>query len=76
MTEITGQGVTLDAAKIRGFMSLNDIERTYDVPARELIRRLDLPGDTAQTKPVKDIMKALERDVQEIRDAVAIFIQQ
>ncbi len=76
LTEITGQGVTLDAANIRGFMSLNDIERTYGVPAGELIRRLGLPGDTDQTKPVKDVMKPLERDVQEIRDAVAMFIEQ
>lgn len=75
LTEITGQGVTLDPANIRGFMSLNDIERTYGVPAGELIRRLGLPGDTDQTKPVKNIMKPLDRDVQEVRDAVAMSIQ-
>jgi len=75
LTEITGQGVTLDPANIRGFMSLNDIERAYGVPAGELIRRLGLPDNTDQTKPVKTIMKPPDRDVQEVRDAVAVFIQ-
>ena len=76
LTEITGEGVTLDAANIRGFMSLNDIEATYGMPAEELIRQLGLPENTDQTRPVSDIMKALDRDVHEVRDAVAIFIEQ
>ncbi len=75
LTEITGQGLTLDPANIRGFMSLNDIERTYGVPAGELIQRLGLPADTDPTEPVKNIMKPPDRDVQEVRDAVATLIQ-
>ncbi len=76
LTEITGEGVTLDAANIRGFMSLNDIEGTYGVPAGELIRQLGLPENTDPTRSVSDIMKALDRDVHEVRDVVAIFIEQ
>jgi len=74
--EMTGQGVSLDAANIRGSMSLNDIEGTYGVPAEELIRRLGLPENTDPTRSVSDIMKALDRGVPEVRDAVAAFIQQ
>ena len=73
--EMTGQGVSLAAANIRGSMSLNDIEGAYGMPAKELIRRLGLPDNTDQTKPVSDIMKALDRGVPEVRDAVAAFIQ-
>ena len=56
-------------------MSLNDIEGTYGVPAEELIRRLDLPENTDPTRSVSDMMKALDRGVPEVRDAVAAFIQ-
>jgi len=74
--EMTGQGVSLDAANIRGSMSLNDIEGTYGLPAEELIRQLGLPENTDPTRSVSAIMKALDRDMHEVRDAVAMFIEQ
>ncbi len=71
MEEITHYGGALDPANIRGFMSMDEIAQSYGVSASDLIARVELPADTDRSTAVKDIMKPLDREVEEIREAVA-----
>ncbi len=71
MSEITGEGGTLDPANIRGFMSLDDIEMAYGISAVQLRDHLQLPGDTELDVPIKTVMPRLGRSVEEVRQATA-----
>ncbi len=74
MAEITAPGGALDAANIRGFMSLSEVSESYGVAAEDIIAKLGLPPDTDRQAALKDIMGGLGRDVEEARQAVAALL--
>ncbi len=76
MAEITGQGATLDAANIRGFMSLQQIAESYGVSAPEILRVLALPPDTDLSRQIRHLMPAAGREVDEVRQAVVQLLGQ
>lgn len=76
LTEITGAGVALDPANLRGFMSLAEIEVTYGIPASSLLEQLGLPSDTPTSEPVNEVMKSAGREVEEVREAIRALLRQ
>lgn len=50
---ITATGANVD--EIKGWMTLGDISRAYNVPHEEILVAFGLPGDTPATKQVKEL---------------------
>ena len=71
LSDITEYGGSLDPANIRGFMSLQEVADSYQVSADQLIADLGLAADTDKNTPIKDIMKSVGREVDEVREALA-----
>ncbi len=44
-----------DVSTIKGWMTLEQISTTYDVPLAELLSQFDLPADTAPSTALKDL---------------------
>ncbi|MHB8995521.1 MAG: 4Fe-4S binding protein [Armatimonadota bacterium] len=70
IAQITGQGVAADPDNIRGFMTLNQLAEVFEIPAQDIITAATLPAETPLDRPIKDIVKPLGRETDEIRDAV------
>ena len=56
--------------ELRGSVTLNEISAEYKVDIKDLIGELDLDDNVDLNVPVKDLLKPLGREVQELRDAV------
>ena len=56
--------------EMRGSVTLNEISSEYMVGIKDLISELGLDGNVDLNIPVKDILKPLDREVQEVRDAI------
>ena len=59
-----------DPQEMRGSLTLNEIASEYMVSIKDLIGELDLDDNVDLNLPVKDLLKPLGREVQEVRDAV------
>lgn len=59
-----------DPQEMRGSLTLNEIASEYMVGIKDLIGELDLDDKVDLNLPVKDLLKPLGREVQEVRDAV------
>ncbi len=44
--------------EIKGWMTLADISKAYNVPVAEILARFSLPADTPETKQVKELESA------------------
>ena len=71
MDELVEHGGALSAENIRGFMTLNEIADAYGIAPADLAAELGLPADTDLDQPINAMMKALGRDVEDIRAVVA-----
>lgn len=60
----------LNPQEMRGSVSFNQITSEYKLDKKELLLKLGLDENVDMDAPVKDILKPLGREVQEIRDAV------
>ena len=76
MAALAEHGGSLSAENIRGFMSLQEIGESYGVTAEEIVTELGLPEDTPLDRPVNAIMHAQDREVDEIREVVARWLQE
>ena len=56
--------------EMRGSITFNQISSEYMVDIKDLIRELGLDGNVDLYLQVKDILKPLGREVQEVRDAI------
>ena len=56
--------------EMRGSITFNQISSEYMVDIKDLIRELGLDGNVDLNLQVKDILKPLGREVQEVRDAI------
>ena len=56
--------------EMKGSITLNQISSEYMVDIKDLISELGLDGNIDLNLPVKDILKPLDREVQEVRDAI------
>lgn len=56
--------------EMRGSISFNQISAEYMIDIKDLISELGLDGNIDLNLPVKDILKPLDREVQEVRDAI------
>jgi len=74
LSEITAPEGMLDAANVRGFMSVSELEEGFGISGDDLLKQLNLPADTDRNAAMKDILKPLGREVEEVRDAVASLI--
>jgi len=54
-------------------MTLNEIALETGVPKDWLIKKLNLPADTAARQPVREWMHAQGKSIQDLGDAVAEF---
>jgi len=72
MTQLVEHGGELSAANIRGFMTLEEIAQAYGIPAETLLSELGLPEDTPLDGPVNEIMHSRGREVEEVREVVAV----
>lgn len=64
-----------DTSAITGSMTLADIEERYELTTRMLLGELGLPPETSATIPLKDILRPLGREVEEVRRAVAEMLR-
>ena len=71
VAQIIGTGETRDPANIRGFMSLRQIAKAFDLSPETLRDSAALPPSTPLDKPVKDIMGELGRETEELREVVS-----
>jgi len=71
-SESTGRKRT-DDQEVKGFMTLNEIALETGVPKDWLIKKLNLPADTAARQPVREWMHAQGKSIQDLGDAVAEF---
>lgn len=58
------------AEAIQGTMTFEQIAAGFGISAETLISELSLPADTPRDKPISGIMKASDRSVGEVREAV------
>jgi hypothetical protein len=57
----TGEKVTATGAnveEIKGWMTLGDVAKAYNVPISEIATAFDLPGDVSPDKAIKDLESA------------------
>jgi ClpP class serine protease len=61
---------------MRGSVTLSQISSEYMVDLKDLISELGLDGNVDLNSPVKDILKPLGREVQEVRDAIQKLMEE
>lgn len=66
----------LNPQELKGSITLNEICADYSIKSQLLLEKLGLPSETDMNVPVKDILKPLGREVQEVRDILKILMQQ
>ena len=71
MDELVEHGGALSADNIRGFMTLGEIAGAYAISPEALAAELGLPADTDLNQPINAVMKAHDREVDEVRDVLA-----
>ncbi len=69
----TQQPSAVDVNTIKGWMTLEQITATYDVPLAEILRQFDLPADTPAATAIKDLESDLF-SVTELRTWLLIRI--
>jgi hypothetical protein len=62
--------------EMRGSVTLSQISSEYMVDLKDLISELGLDGNVDLNSPVKDILKPLGREVQEVRDAIQKLMEE
>lgn len=74
--QIIGEGETRDPANIRGFMTLEQVARSFGLSTDEITSSAGLPPDTPVDEPVKDVVAPLGLETEDVREAVARLLGQ
>jgi NapH/MauN family ferredoxin-type protein len=69
------QETPLNPQEIKGSATFNEICSDFSVQPEYLFEKLGLDENTDLNAPIKDIMKPLGREVQEIRDILILFLR-
>jgi NapH/MauN family ferredoxin-type protein len=63
-----------DPANIRGFMTVTQVATAFGVSADQILATAGLPADTPRDKPLKQILPALGRSEDDVREAVKALL--
>ena len=66
-----GEQVTInvnDVDTIKGWMTFDDVSRAFKIPVAEIYAGLNIPADTQSSKPLKEGMRSIDKEVDDLRD--------
>jgi len=74
-TETLSQEGVLNPENIKGYMTINDVAKEFNLPVEKLLEKSNLPKDTDLNTPMKDLVevlasKGVEFDTSTIRETV------
>jgi hypothetical protein len=67
----SGEVVTIDVNDVdtvKGWMVVEDVAKAFGIPAAEIFAGLKLPADTPTDQQLKEIMRANDMEVDDLRD--------
>ncbi|MDR7417922.1 MAG: hypothetical protein QN178_03320 [Armatimonadota bacterium] len=67
----SGEAVTIDVNDVdtvKGWMTVNDVSRAFNIPPAEIYAGLKLPADTPPEKQLKEVMRANKMEVDDLRE--------
>jgi hypothetical protein len=66
----SGEKVEIDVNNVdtvKGWMTINDVSKAFNIPPAEIYAGLKLPADTPTDKQLKEIMRANKMEVDDLR---------
>lgn len=74
-TKATEEEIVVESSSdIKGWMTLADVSKYFELPVPELVKALELPADVETNQPLKEIAEENGKEVDDLREVLAAYL--